>query len=172
MIPQSAYAARPTTPQPREKGLGMTDDILHCPDVSLALAERVLAGVRDAAGRRGLKVGAAILDRGGQLVSAARMDGAEIWSMPLALDKAYTAVAVGEPTHRWTASTQPRESDWGFNTTLGGRIVVIAGGMPIIHDGAVIGGVGVSGDAATKDRACAEDGLRSAGLQWGFGATT
>jgi hypothetical protein len=38
--------------------------------------------------------GGAVLDRGGQLVAAMRMDGAQICAVPLAIDKAFTAVAV------------------------------------------------------------------------------
>jgi uncharacterized protein GlcG (DUF336 family) len=143
----------------------MTPEVVTRADVGLALAEAVLSGVRDAAAERGLAMGAAVLDRGGQIVSAMRMDGAQICAVPLALDKAYTAVAVGAPTDAWAGSTQPGGADWGFNTTLGGRIVVLAGGLPIVHDGEVIGGLGVSGGAGADDLACAQAGLEAAGLK-------
>jgi uncharacterized protein GlcG (DUF336 family) len=134
-------------------------------EVSLALAERVLRGVREEAEGRGHAMAAAVVDRGGQLVALMRMDGAQICAAPLAIDKAYTAVAVGYPSDTWSESTQPGGPDWGFNTTLGGRIVVLAGGLPILHEGDVIGGVGVSGAASADDKACANAGLRAAGLE-------
>jgi uncharacterized protein GlcG (DUF336 family) len=142
----------------------MPSGIVTTRDAGLELADRLLAGVRDAAAEDGLAMAAAVLDRGGQLVAAMRMDGAQICAVPLAIDKAFTAVAVHKPTEAWAQSTQPGGSDWGFNTTLGGRIVVFAGGMPIVFDDEVIGGLGVSGGAAHQDKACAESALRAAGL--------
>ena len=133
-------------------------------DVTLALAQQLLTGVVGEAARRGVAMGAAVVDRGGNEVASVRMDGAQIVALPLALDKAFTAVACGRPSDAWATSTQPGGGDWGFNTTLGGRIVVFAGGVPIVVDGEVVGGLGVSGAAAHVDKACAEAGLASAGL--------
>lgn len=133
-------------------------------DVGLDLARRLLDGVRAEAVRRGLAMGAAVVDAGGAVVLAWRMDGAQTVALPLAVDKAWTAVACGQPTERWAGSTQPGGGDWGLNTTLGGRFVVFAGGLPVRVDGALVGGLGVSGAAAEVDRACAEAGLLAAGL--------
>jgi uncharacterized protein GlcG (DUF336 family) len=109
-------------------------------------------------------MGAAVVDRGGNVVASARMDGAQIIALPLAVDKAFTAVACGRPSDAWAESSQPGGKDWGFTTTLGGRIVVFAGGVPVVVDGEVVGGLGVSGGPAEVDRACAEAGLARAGL--------
>jgi uncharacterized protein GlcG (DUF336 family) len=133
-------------------------------DVTLALAQELLAGVVTEAGERGVSMGAAVVDRGGNVVASVRMDGAQIIALPLAVDKAFTAVACGRPSEAWAGSTQPGGGDWGFNTTLGGRIVVFAGGMPVVVGGEVVGGLGVSGAAASVDKACAQAGLTSAGL--------
>jgi uncharacterized protein GlcG (DUF336 family) len=110
-------------------------------------------------------MGAAVVDVGGNLVAALRMDGAQKVALPLASDKAYTAVALGAPTETWSGSTAPGGDDCGMASALGGRLVVFAGGLPIQVDGTVIGGVGVSGAAATVDRACACAGLVAAGLE-------
>lgn len=138
--------------------------ILTRAEVGLDLAERLLQGVRDEAERLGHAMGGAVVDRGAQLVAAMRMDGAQICAVPLAIDKAFTAVALGLSTDVWAESTQPGGTDWGFNTTLGGRIIVFGGGLPIVYEGDLIGGLGVSGAAAAEDKACAEAGLRAAGL--------
>ncbi len=132
-------------------------------DVSLDLALAILAGVRTEAERRGAAMGAAVVDAGGTLVAAIRMDGAQLVALPLATDKAYTAVALDAPTETWAASTAPGGADWGMSTALGGRLVVFAGGLPIHADGTLVGGVGVSGAAAAVDRACALAGLAAAG---------
>ncbi|MGY1695531.1 MULTISPECIES: GlcG/HbpS family heme-binding protein [unclassified Geodermatophilus] len=134
-------------------------------DASLDLALTVLAGVRAEAERRGAAMGAAVVDAGGNLVAAIRMDGAQLVALPLATDKAYTAVALDAPTETWAGSTAPGGADWGMSTALGGRLVVFAGGLPIHADGALVGGVGVSGAAAAVDRACALAGLAAAGLE-------
>ena len=134
-------------------------------EVGLDLALAVLAGVREEAERRGVAMGAAVVDLGGQVVAALRMDGAQLPALNLAIDKAYTAVSFGHPTEFWAASTRPDGSDWGLASTLGGRIVVFAGGLPIRADGALAGGLGVSGAASEVDRACAAAGLRAAGLE-------
>lgn len=142
----------------------MTDEVRTRPEVGLALADVILAGVRREADALGLAMGMAVVDLGGQLVAAARMDGAQLIAVPLAVDKAFTAVAVGLPTETWAESTRPGGADWGFSTVLGGRIVVFAGGLPIRVGGALVGGLGVSGAAAHLDRLCAAAGLRAADL--------
>ncbi len=136
----------------------------HRADTTLDLAQQLLAGVRAEAERRGVALGAAVVDVGGNLVAALRMDGAQLPALNLAIDKAYTAVSFGHPTEFWAAPTRPDGSDWGLASTLGGRIVVFAGGVPVVVDGEVVGGLGVSGAAASVDKACAEAGLAAAGL--------
>jgi uncharacterized protein GlcG (DUF336 family) len=134
-------------------------------DATLDLAQELLAGVRAEAERRGVAMGAAVVDAGGNLVAALRMDGAQLVALPLAIDKAWTAVALDAPTETWAASTAPGGSDWGMATALGGRLVVFAGGLPVRLDGRAVGGIGVSGAAAAVDRACAAAGLTAAGLE-------
>ena len=140
-------------------------DMVVRQEVGLDLAQALLAGVREEAESRGVAMGAAVVDLGGQVVAALRMDGAQLPALNLAIDKAYTAVSFGHPTEFWAASTRPDGSDWGLASTLGGRIVVFAGGLPIRADGALAGGLGVSGAASEVDRACAAAGLRAAGLE-------
>ena len=62
------------------------------------------------------------------------MDGAALGAMRLAEGKAYTAVLWGTRTGDFTESTQPGGADWGWNTT-DDRVVVYAGGIPLLVDG-------------------------------------
>lgn len=89
-------------------------------DVGLVHARALVESARAEAVRLGLAISAAVVDSGGQLVEAVRMDGAQLCAMPLAMDKAYTAVACGLPTAAWAKRTQPGQTDWGLNTALGG----------------------------------------------------
>ncbi len=147
----------------------LTDDAVRATtvvrrDLTLDLALRLIQGAAAEATQRQVSMGLAVLDTGGRVVATARMDGAQLIAVELATDKAYTAVALGRPTEAWSASTQPGGSDWGLSTTLGGRLVVLAGGLPVRVDGAVVGAIGVSGAAAATDRACAVAGLAAVGL--------
>ena len=132
--------------------------------IGLEPALRLLDAVRAEAARQGLLVAAAVADRGGNPVASARMDGAALGAMTLAVDKAYTAVLWEVPTGEFMSSTQPGGADWGFNTTTGGRVVVYAGGLPIVADGELLGGLGVSGGTGEQDEACARAALAAAGL--------
>ena len=142
----------------------MADGVIDRREIGLALALRVLEAVRQEAGRGSLAVSAAVVDRAGNVVASARMDDTPLGAMALAVDKAYTAVLWEMPTGEFMASTQPGGPDWGFNTTTGGRVVVYAGGLPIVEEGSLIGGLGVSGGTAEQDEACARSALAAAGL--------
>jgi uncharacterized protein GlcG (DUF336 family) len=133
-------------------------------EVSLDQALALLAAVREEARGQGLAVAAAVVDRGGHAVASARMDGAPLGAMVLAVDKAYTAVLWQTPTGEFMASTQPGGADWGFTSTSGGRIVVYAGGLPLFAGDGLIGGLGVSGGTGEQDEACAKAAIAAAGL--------
>jgi uncharacterized protein GlcG (DUF336 family) len=81
------------------------------------------------------------------------MDGAALGALQLAVGKAYTAVLWGAPTRDFMQSTQPGGDDWAWNTT-DSRIVVYAGGVPLLVDGQLVGGVGASGATAAEDDEC------------------
>lgn len=42
-----------------------------------------------------------------------------------------------------------------------GRIMIFAGGIPLTHDGEVVGAVGVSGGSGEQDQAVAEAGAKA-----------
>jgi len=142
----------------------MAGGVLDRREVGLELALRILGAVRSEAEQGSLHVSAAVVDRGGNVVASARMDDTPLGAMALAIDKAYTAVLWETPTGEFMQSTQPGGPDWGFTTTTGGRVVVYAGGLPILEDGRLIGGLGVSGGTARQDEACGRAALAAAGL--------
>jgi uncharacterized protein GlcG (DUF336 family) len=139
------------------------DGLVGQQHVSLALALELLAHVRDEAASRRLALAAAVVDAGGHVVASQRMDGVALGAMRLALGKAYTAALWGAPTGAFTASTQPGGDDWGWNTT-DPRIVVYAGGIPLVADGELVGGLGASGGTAAEDADCVSAAARALGL--------
>ncbi|WP_353987376.1 GlcG/HbpS family heme-binding protein [Ruicaihuangia caeni] len=139
--------------------------LVNKPDMSLDLALVLLAGVREQCSTRGIALAAAVVDRGGNLVSSARMDGAQLGALSIATDKAFTAAAFGHPTSAWTASSAPGGGDWGLAHALGGRAIVFPGGVPIFDGGELIGALGVSGAASTVDEECALAAAAAAGVE-------
>ena len=131
--------------------------------VSLALALELLAAVRTEAEVRALQLAICVTDAGGHVVASQRMDGAPLGAMALAVGKAYTAVLWGTRTGDLMESTQPGGADWGFNSTDPG-VVVYAGGLPLLADGFLVGGIGASGGAAEEDEACVTAAVRRAGF--------
>ena len=129
------------------------DGLIDRRSVSLDVAFALLAAVREEATSRGLALAIAVVDDAGNVVASARMDGAALGAIPLAVGKAYTAVLWDTSTGAFAASTQPGGDDWGWNVT-DPRIVVYAGGVPLHADGALVGGVGASGATAAEDEAC------------------
>jgi glc operon protein GlcG len=103
-----------------------------------------------------------VVDLGGDPVAAVRMDRNGSGTFDFALQKA-TAVAA------WGFATSGMEEGAkevpGFARAP--HVVTVAGGVPIWSaDGKMrLGGVGVSGEAPADDAACAEAGVRAAGLK-------
>ena len=141
----------------------MSDDILTHRQVGYRFARRLIDAAAAEAERIGVPLSLAVVDRGGHLVAAARMDGTPMGAMELAFGKAHTAVSWGMATGEFTESSQPGGADWGFTTT-GPHVVVYAGGLPIPHDGEMIGGIGASGGTAEQDEACVAAALQACGL--------
>ncbi|NLH82426.1 MAG: heme-binding protein [Phyllobacteriaceae bacterium] len=121
-------------------------------------AEAALARGRE----RGVTVVAAVVDVGGALVACLRDDGAFAASVDIARDKAWTAATFGATTDALCDALAPREV-LREGIALRPGVVLFGGGVPIVVDGRVVGGLGVSGGSEDDDRACAAAGLAALG---------
>jgi uncharacterized protein GlcG (DUF336 family) len=103
-----------------------------------------------------------VVDNGGHVVAALRMDGNASGIFDFALSKAQAAAAWGFSTAQMLESARGTP---GFDRAP--QVVIVPGGVPVFTaDGkARIGAVGVSGEAPADDAACAEAGVRAAGLR-------
>jgi len=101
----------------------------------------------------------AVMDAGRNLVAFHRMDGAWVASTDIAIDKALTSAGRGLTTRKIGEMAQPGQPLFGINTTNAGRIVIFAGGIPLIRDGEVVGAIGVSGGTVDEDHEVAEAGV-------------
>lgn len=102
------------------------------------------------------------VDSGGHVVAALRMDGNGSGIFDFALAKAKAVAAWGFST---AAMADAAKGTPGFANAP--HVVTVAGGVPVYAaDGKQrIGAVGVSGEAPADDAACAEAGIRAAGLR-------
>lgn len=119
-------------------------------------AARVIAAAAEAEARRNdWTMVICIVDDGAHPIYLARMDGTQIASVVVAQDKAASAVRFKRPTKVLE------------DAVAGGRIVVmklagatpVEGGLPIVVEGEVIGGIGVSGGTSPQDGQVAAAGL-------------
>ena len=101
----------------------------------------------------------AVVDQGGNLVTHVRMDGAWIGSIDIAINKAYTARAFDLPTKQLAENSQSGGQFFGIHSTNQGRIVILAGGVPLKIGDQVVGAIGVSGGMSDQDEAVAEAGV-------------
>ena len=122
-------------------------------------ARMLIAGAAAHATKIGVPMCIAVADESGQLIAFERMEGGKVTSTTIAIDKAFTAAAARKATHEYGASSQPGSPTFGINSAIGGRLMVIGGGLPVIHDGQVIGGIGVSSGTPAQDQAVAQAGI-------------
>jgi uncharacterized protein GlcG (DUF336 family) len=130
---------------------------------SLAASDATRAAVAKAA-QIGVKINVAVLDRSGLLVAFLRMTGAPLHSQDIAIDKAYTAASFGLPTNLWNEELKGHSEGVQKGLVLRPRFTIFGGGLPILADGELIGGIGVSGASETQDAECARAGLAAIGL--------
>jgi uncharacterized protein GlcG (DUF336 family) len=140
----------------------VTSPFAHRPQITVASALRLVDAALEHGAASGVPVAVAVSDASGNVVASARMDDAPLGAMRLAVDKAYTAALWQMPSGDLHESSQPGGADWGVTSTEGGRVVVYAGGFPILADGALAGAIGVSGGTSEQDAACARAAMRDA----------
>ena len=125
-------------------------------------AQAIIAGCAAHATAKKQSHAIAVVDTGGHVVAALRMDGNGSGIFDFAIDKAKAAAAWGFSTAQMAEGARASP---GFDRAP--HVVTVAGGLPVFGaDGKTrIGAVGVSGEAPADDAACAEAGIRAAGLR-------
>jgi glc operon protein GlcG len=100
----------------------------------------------------------AIADSHGELITFARIDGAALPSIAIAMNKAYTAARARKPTQE--IGEKVRHPEKGYDIAYYGdrRFVGWGGGIPIWKNGEVAGAIGVSGLSSSEDVSLANMG--------------
>ena len=132
--------------------------------IAAASALQAATAAVQAASDLGVSVNIALVDASGVLAAFVRMPGAPLHSIDIAIDKAYTAASFGLPTGQWSEALATHSAAVRDGLVLRPRFVAFGGGLPIVENGARIGGIGVSGGSEAQDETIARAGLRALGL--------
>ena len=125
-------------------------------NVTLEQARKAVAAAEAEARKNGWPVAIAIVDTAGLLVVYARMDNTQTASVAVSQDKAVSAAMYRRPTKVF--------QDLVAGAGAGTRVLnlrgasSVEGGLPIVVDGKIVGGIGVSGVTSEQDGVVAKAG--------------
>jgi uncharacterized protein GlcG (DUF336 family) len=120
--------------------------------ITLEDAKKAMAAADAEARKNNWNMAIAILDAGSHLLMFQRMDDVQIGSIDIAIGKAKTAVNFKRPTKALDDLVSG-----GRNAFLAiDGVIPLQGGLPVMVDGKLIGGVGVSGGTAPQDEQVAQ----------------
>lgn len=123
-------------------------------------AQVLIEGAAAKAREIGVPMCIAITDESGHLIRFLRMDGGKISSISIAIDKAATGAIARRGTHVYNQLCVPGSPTFGIHVTNGGHFSIIGGGLPVVIDGEIVGGVGLSSGTAEQDLVCAEAAIQ------------
>ncbi len=131
-------------------------------DITLEQARAAVTAAVAKAQQIGTKMNIAVVDAGANLKAFARMDGAWLGSIDIAIRKARTARFFDMNTGQIGQLSQPGGSLFGIEHSNGG-LISFPGGIPLVNQaGTVVGGIGVSGSVVENDHLVAEAGAAAA----------
>lgn len=133
----------------------MPFDVPYGAPISLERALTVIQAAVAEATKRNWKMNVAVTDSGGNLVAFQRMDGAMLASIAIAEHKARAAATFRRPTKVFEDGVQLMRLNYllAFDGIIASR-----GGIPLIHQGKIIGAVGCSGGTDSQDEVVSNAG--------------
>ena len=129
--------------------------------IILKQAKAIIEAAEQKASSIGQPMNIAVVDGGGNLIAHVRMDGAWIGSIDISMKKAYTSRAFDIATRDLAEHSQSGGQFFGIHASNDGKIMIFAGGIPLLKDGKVVGAIGVSGGSGEQDHAVAEAGAKA-----------
>ena len=133
------------------------------PTLTARMSRRIVDAAVAEAVASAVSVTVVAVDESGVLKELCRMDGAPLVSVQTAVNKAYTAAAIGMPPDDFFSAI---EADGAAVLSFGARagLALIPGGLPVLASGSVAGAIGVAGAmTGAEDRRIAEAALRTVG---------
>ena len=125
--------------------------------ISYESAAKMVAAAVTKAAQLGCKQNVAVVDDGGNLKAFGRMDGAALLGLEGCQRKAFTALFGVGTQDLYNAIKEDQSLVIGLSHFS--RATMVGGGLPIVVDGEVIGGIGVGGGTVDEDVACSQAGL-------------
>lgn len=127
--------------------------------ITLLQAQSAIASATEKAEELNLKMNIAVVDSGANLVAFARMDGAWLGSVDIAIKKAKTARFFDMNTGEIGKLSQPGGSLYNIEHSNSG-LITFPGGIPIKSaESEIIGAIGVSGSTVENDHTVAQAGI-------------
>ena len=133
----------------------------NSPRLTLQGARLILAVAARRAAAIGVPMDIAVVDDAGHLLAFNRMDGAKLSSIDIAVSKAWTAACARRATHEYAEIAAPGRPAFGIHVSNQGRFMIVGGGLPILFEGQVIGGIGCSSGTVQQDREVAMAGVQA-----------
>jgi glc operon protein GlcG len=126
--------------------------------IDFAEARKIVDVISSKVAERSKAAVIAVVDNHGELIAFARMDGAPVSSIAIAMNKAYTAARERKATKE--IGEKARHPEKGFDIAYFGdpKFVGWGGGVPVWRGGEVVGAVAVSGLPQEEDIALATFG--------------
>ncbi len=119
-------------------------------------AHRVIAAGEAKAKEIGQPMNIAVVDAGTNLKASTRMDGAWLGSIDIPNKQPLPDKAFYLSTKELGQNSQPGDQFYGIQESNHGRVMIFAGGVPLVVDGKIVGAVGVSGGSGVQDQSVAE----------------
>ena len=145
---QPAPAAAPAAPDLNAVPDKMPFATPYGTPIAMERAQAAIQAAVAEANKRGWALNITVVDPNGDLVTFARMDGAQLASIAISQHKARTAARYRRPTHAFEDAVQK----FGFNYILTlDDVIASRGGIPLIEGSKIIGAVGCSGGTGSQD---------------------
>ena len=129
--------------------------------VTCAAANALIEAAMQASRDIGFDASVAVTDATGNLRAFQRADGAPFFTAEVAVSKAWTAASCGIATHIWNDYIADPKLAPLANVQ---KLMAVGGGLPLFHEGKLIGGIGVSGGSHEQDRQAAGTALGRLGF--------
>jgi uncharacterized protein GlcG (DUF336 family) len=131
-------------------------------EMKLEMAERVVRAAQAKAKELGTPMTVTVVDESGRLVLCARGDGTGFHSTDTSRAKAAAAASFKRSTKSMVESQKEHPVFWdNVAPVMRGQLLPSTGGVPIMKEGRVIGGVGCGGGTGEQDHQCAAAGAEA-----------
>jgi glc operon protein GlcG len=135
-------------------------DLIHHVSISYSLANEAIAATMQYARRVDVVLSIVVVDVGGHVVSAGRMDGAPFITIEVARGKAFASAATGgQPGSALAQRFQENPMVWGNVAALETPLFPAAGSLPIFVEGQLVGAIAASGAISATDEAAVLAGI-------------